>query len=230
MGSQYVIEDPDGIGRELVSACDLKQKYCHYKVLELIIPKTVDEAEKAEAEEVEAEEGEEGDAHGQKGGGKKGGGKKGDGKKGDGKKGDGTKEVDRWGRAGPFIGLWTSENTNVPFFDKTEIYPDASECPANVYNIWTPYAYDLKTEPFTRHREGLIMMLKHIHVLLCRVDEAYELQLKFFSNLVQYPKEKGVALNLVGPQGAGKTTIVDLMRRLLGEPKVHETKTPAVMR
>ena len=212
VGSNYVIED--GIERQLLTACELKRMYCHYKILELTIPKTVvnTEAQKAEAEEVEAEEGEEDDAHGHKGGGKKGGGKK---------------EVDRWDSAGAFIGLWMSANTNVPFFYKSEIYPDAIECPVNVYNMWAPYAYDLKTEPFTLHRAGLIMMLKHIHVVIDRVDEAYELQLKFFSNLVQYPKEKGVALNLVGPEGAGKTTIVDLMRRLLGASKVAETKSPA---
>ena len=215
VGSQYVIESADGTEKELVRACDLKQRYVHYKVLKLTIPEEARaeaEAEEAETEEAEAD-----------------GGKKGGGKKGVDKKGGGKKRADSWdsARDATFIELWMSANTNVPFFDKSEIYPDASECPANVYNMWTPYAYDLKTEPFTFHREGLLMMLKHIHVVLCRVDEPYELTLKFLSNLVQYPKEKGVALNLVGPQGAGKTTIVDLMRRLFGTPKVHETKTPA---
>ena len=63
-------------------------------------------------------------------------------------------------------------------------------------------------------------------MLLCRDEKAYDLLLKFTSNIIQHPKNKGVALNLVGPQGAGKTTVVDLLRKLLGKRKVLETTTP----
>jgi pantothenate kinase-related protein Tda10 len=54
----------------------------------------------------------------------------------------------------------------------------------------------------------------------------HDLLLKFTSNMIKYPKNKGIALNLAGPQGAGKSTLVDLLRKLLGKAKVLETTTP----
>ena len=54
----------------------------------------------------------------------------------------------------------------------------------------------------------------------------HDLLLKFTSNMIKYPKNKGIALNLAGPQGAGKSTLVNLLRKLLGKAKVIETTTP----
>ena len=38
-----------------------------------------------------------------------------------------------------FIKYWTVDNPDIRSKDDMEIYPDASKCPKNIYNMWKPF-------------------------------------------------------------------------------------------
>ena len=127
-----------------------------------------------------------------------------------------------------FIHKWMTFNDSINKKDFMQIYPDSSKCPDNAFNLWRPFAMEKLTGiPFTRHTAGLEIMLNHIKVL-CDYDEGvYKYFIGWLSYMIQFPDKKIPCVVLISKAGAGKTTLIMLLRLMLGAKKVFECTDPS---
>ena len=127
-----------------------------------------------------------------------------------------------------FISKWLSYNDKIRQYDTMEIYPDASKCPSNVFNLWRPFAMELlKDEPYTPKPDALQLFLNHIHILCNREKEVSDYLTKWIAQMIQFPEIKTVCPTLISKQGAGKNTIINGLRKVMGTDKVVETTRPS---
>jgi hypothetical protein len=126
-----------------------------------------------------------------------------------------------------FIHKWLVGNLDISSKDSMEFYPKSSLCPPNVFNLWKPFAMELLTEPYKKDDEGLKMILNHIRILCNNEEEAYQYILSWLSYMFQYPERKSSCITLISEEGAGKTSLIYLLSKIMGGKKVLETKDPA---
>ena len=125
-----------------------------------------------------------------------------------------------------FINAWFIDPL-IKRYDDFGVYPNSALCPKNVFNLWTPFICELKTDEFTYDQSAVDLFLYHIRENLCNGEEELsDFTLMWIAHLIQYPENKSVMLALVGPQGQGKGWLVDLLKKMLGDKKVFQTSQP----
>ena len=124
-----------------------------------------------------------------------------------------------------FIDKWLSYNDNINLKDRMEVYPNPDDCPDNVFNLWRPFAMETKTAPYTPHAEGLAAMLHLIRVLCGNEDPVYDYVIGWIAMMIQNPEVKTTCLVFISNEGAGKGTLIGLLKKMLGHNKVLETST-----
>jgi len=84
---------------------------------------------------------------------------------------------------------------------------------SDVLNLWRGFA----VEP--NPNASCELFLQHLPEVICRGNEELCVYiLGWLAHMVQHPEEKpGVGLVLRGPKGAGKDTVVDYLRRMIGK-------------
>ena len=108
----------------------------------------------------------------------------------------------------------------------TGVYPPDQTCPSDVYNLWLPDAMSLVTD-YTPDREGMNLLLAHIRTVI-NGEEQSNYFLMWVAHMIQHPSRKAVMINLIGSkEGGGKGSLVDVLRRLIGEKKLLETTSPS---
>ena len=125
-----------------------------------------------------------------------------------------------------FIDHWLRNNSNIDAYADMNVYPVASMCPDDEYNLWTPFAYDRFEEDYERDNQGLEKILRHIAILCNHDKESTEFVLMWLAHMVQHPEQKSVVVIFVSKEGAGKGTLMELLRRLFGKKKVFESSNP----
>lgn len=129
-----------------------------------------------------------------------------------------------------FIDKWTSFNDKIRQYDNVEIYPDASKCPNNIYNLWRPFTMQLIKEPFVlnvEYQEAVVFVLNHIKILCNNDNEVFEYFIKWIAQMIQFPDVKSICPTLISKEGSGKGSFIYLMQRMLGNNKVFETTDPS---
>jgi hypothetical protein len=126
-----------------------------------------------------------------------------------------------------FINRWLSFNDKIRKYDDMNIYPDASKCPKNMYNMWRPFAMELQTTPYEKNQEALNFILNHIRILCNHEEEAYNFLVHWIAQMIQYPAIKSFVITLISLEGSGKGTLMKLMALMLGKSEVLETTTPS---
>lgn len=125
-----------------------------------------------------------------------------------------------------FIDKWfTDENMRV--YSDADTYPPDVECPADVFNLWIPFAMERVPlgEPTP---EALDMFIKHIYVLSGKHDAIALYFRQWIAHAIQFPSVKTIMPTLISKQGAGKGTLMKLFQRMFGESKVrNEISTPS---
>lgn len=127
-----------------------------------------------------------------------------------------------------FIDKWMACNDKIRKYDDMDIYPVMESCPATCYNMWKPFRASTlpHVEVSEETREGVASILKHLLILCDNNQEHYEYFLNWIGQMIQYPERKSVCITLISKEGAGKGTLIYLLRRLLGDSKVLETTDP----
>jgi hypothetical protein len=80
---------------------------------------------------------------------------------------------------------------------------------------------------YTHDQEGLEFLLNHIKIMCNNEERIYNYILKWNARLFQYPEIKTIAPTFTGGQGTGKTSLVELNKKLMGQSKVLETTNPS---
>jgi hypothetical protein len=134
------------------------------------------------------------------------------------------------GTFSPFITYWTFNNPNIRAKDDMDVYPDETLCPSNIYNLWKPFAGKLlinEQPEFIRNTNAIQFFRNHI-LTLCDHDVAIaEYFEKWIAQMLQFPAVKSNCPVLISKQGAGKGTLLTLLKKIVGEHKYFETTNPA---
>lgn len=129
-----------------------------------------------------------------------------------------------------YIKEWV-EDPNQLVYEDANVYPPPLNCPENIFNLWKPFPYEDK--PFTGlddpdiDRDAIERFIKHIDIICDRNAEQTNWLCSWFAHSLQKPCEKPEhAINLIGSQGIGKSTILNTFSKLYGSGRTLETQTP----
>jgi hypothetical protein len=113
----------------------------------------------------------------------------------------------------PFIKTWFYDKDK-RVYDNYDFLPPPLDCPDYVYNMWKgfPIIHN-KAEPLDCKE-----ITELIWVVSGKNQGCYDYFMNWLAQMVQHPAVKtGTAMLLKSKQGAGKGTIVQIMRRIMGE-------------
>lgn len=134
------------------------------------------------------------------------------------------------GATQPLISYWTTNNPSIRAKDDMDVYPDENLCPDNVYNLWKPFAGKLlinEQPEFIRNTNAIQFFKNHI-LILCDNDVAIaDYFEKWIAQMLQFPAVKSNCPVLISNQGAGKGTLLTLLKKLIGGHKYFESTNPA---
>jgi len=125
-----------------------------------------------------------------------------------------------------FINDWTINNPKQLCYDDIGVYPTGSVCPANVFNMWRPFAMELVTD-YVEMATERDEILNHIRILCNNDETVYDYFIKWIAQMIQFPAIKTICPVLISKQGAGKGTLIKLLTKMMGHAKVFETTTPS---
>ena len=127
----------------------------------------------------------------------------------------------------PFINKWIGFTHNIRRRDDVDIYPNITDCPENIFNLWRPFAMELLTEPYTHKKNELNFILNHIKILCNHDENVYDYFIKWIAQMIQYPHIKTIMPTFISGEGSGKGTLFKLFEKMLGNEKVFETTNPS---
>ena len=132
-----------------------------------------------------------------------------------------------------FIKEWLEDPKQLCYED-AGVYPPPLKCPDTVFNMWTPSPYE--SQPFASaqiyddseyDKDAVTKFINHMNIICCRNEDQTNWMKSWFAHSIQRPSEKPEhALNLIGEQGIGKSTIPNTFSKLYGPGKILETQTP----
>jgi hypothetical protein len=150
-----------------------------------------------------------------------------------------------------FINKWLNKNDNIHQKESMESYPNNDLCPKDCYNLWRPWnvlkmpsrvytkedlnnfveTTDDKTDE--KNAEGikkiskeLYKILELIFILCNRNMECYKYLLLWLAQMFKYPEVKSKMIIFISEEGAGKGTLLKLIKRMMGNKKVIQVDDP----
>jgi hypothetical protein len=137
------------------------------------------------------------------------------------------KHLNVYDREEQFIDAWLKNKTgtNMRIYQKFGLHPDNC-CSETVYNLWEPFAYSLKTGDYKCDTEGLSKILHLVRVLADNDENSEKFLLDWMAQMVQYPHIKSLMPVIRSEQGAGKNTLIDILKEILGPSKVWDCTDP----
>jgi hypothetical protein len=125
-----------------------------------------------------------------------------------------------------FIDVWMNCNDQIRKYNSMNIYPNNSLCPANVFNMWRPFAME-NHKPCIENEEAVDFILNHIKILCNNDQVVFEYLQKWIAQMIQFPEVKTIVITMISKEGAGKGTLMKLFAKMLGKKKILETSTPS---
>lgn len=122
-----------------------------------------------------------------------------------------------------FIHTWLKDE-NILKYNSMDVFPPPLICPPNVYNLWTPFAMELIKE-YEPKPDVIKKILTHILILCGRDQPVADYLLNWMAQMIQFPAVKTTMPVFVSDEGAGKGTLVYLLRKLLGDGKMLKTSS-----
>ena len=124
-----------------------------------------------------------------------------------------------------FFQAWTSD-PNIRLYDDVGLFPPPLTCPSNIFNMWTGFTLERVTE-WTHDQDGLDRVRAHLLIMCGNEPAVADYMEQWIGQALQFPATKTISPCLISKQGAGKGSLIDVMRRLFGDAKVFETSKPA---
>jgi len=121
-----------------------------------------------------------------------------------------------------FISKWLKD-PKIKCYTDIECYPPPLRCPANIYNLWTPFAMEFVKD---YEEKDISMLLNHIKIMCNNEEEVYDYFIKWLAQMVQYPAVKTKMVLFQGDEGCGKGTLFKIIEKMIGSDKYLETTSP----
>jgi hypothetical protein len=127
-----------------------------------------------------------------------------------------------------FVKYWIQGNSNIRSYDDMDIYPNQSECPPNIYNLWTPfYADQLLTNPnIPIVNDHIEFFRNHLYILAGKDRNIQNYFEKWIAHMFQFPEQKSNCPIFISKEGAGKGTFTKTIESIMGGKKCFETTNP----
>ncbi len=125
-----------------------------------------------------------------------------------------------------FISAWLRNNPKQRCYEDIGCYPKGVICPHNHFNTWIPFKMESVID-YIPNPDALNIILNHIRIL-CNHDEAiYDYFIMWIAQMLQYPAIKSICPILISKEGAGKGTLLALLKKIMGSEKIFETSNPS---
>jgi hypothetical protein len=127
-----------------------------------------------------------------------------------------------------FIKYWITANPTIRSYDDMDIYPNPSECPPNIFNLWTPFYADtlLQNPSIPINNEYIDFFRNHLYILSGkdkRIQTYFEM---WIAHMFQFPEQKSNCPIFISKEGSGKGTFTKTIEAILGGKKCFETTNP----
>jgi len=123
-----------------------------------------------------------------------------------------------------FIDRWLETNNEIRKFKRIGIYP--KNCPDDTYNMWSAFAMAGITE-YEPNSEAVDLFKKHMNILCNHESIVSDWLIRWIAQALQFPEIKTTMPTLVSKEGAGKNTLMDLLRKIMGSQKIYESTNPS---
>lgn len=133
-----------------------------------------------------------------------------------------------------FMEAWFVDE-NIRRYDREGVYPKASMCPRDVYNLWRPFTAEgvNSNDAFavmmkdTWIEPGVDFFFNHLKVLCNHDTTIYDFVVFWLAQMFQYPENKTIELIFISQEGAGKGLLKAFLAGMIGgAPKVTVTADP----
>ena len=130
-----------------------------------------------------------------------------------------------------FIKRWLEDKT-ARIYEDIGCYPPPLGTPNKYFNTWIPFrietlniSIDEADEDYVN--KGALFLANHFKIL-CNNDETiWKYLFDWIGQALLYPAIKTTAPCLISKEGAGKGTIIKILKKLMGDKKVLETSDPS---
>ena len=124
-----------------------------------------------------------------------------------------------------FLKRWLADEDK-KIFKRMGVYPPPKKIPENHLNLWTKW--EAEYIKLNKYDEDAVEKFKnHIKILCNHDNEMYLFILKYFAQMLQYPSIKTFIPIFISNEGAGKGTLIEIIRKIMGNLKVMETTKPS---
>lgn len=127
-----------------------------------------------------------------------------------------------------YINEWVIDS-NMRTYDDIGVFPNPSDCPPNVFNMWAPFPFEdkpISIDDPEYDYESVEKFLNHIRVLVGE-KEVSDYFINYIAHMFQKPHEKpSTCIWLVSNQGAGKSIIVEILKNIIGPDRVLVSSSP----
>lgn len=129
-------------------------------------------------------------------------------------------------KAFSFISRWLScDHPKIRKYQDMQVYPHDKICPDKIFNLWTPFAME-DIKDYVPNIKGRDFILEHIN-LLCNFEPIVTSYLtKWIAQMIQYPSVKTTCPTLISKEGAGKGSLIEIVKKMFGHKKVCVTTDP----
>ena len=128
----------------------------------------------------------------------------------------------------PFPPRWLDDQ-DIAAYDAFCFVPPGSKISTKgKFNLFTPWAgLDHPAPDSDEAIECLIKIVNHLKCVIANNDpHQFRFIMYFFAQFLQYPQFKSIWPVLIGAQGTGKSTIMKLVRNMIGRNKFLSTSSP----
>jgi hypothetical protein len=123
-----------------------------------------------------------------------------------------------------FIDRWLVNNNDIRNKSKMGIY--MKDCPDDSYNLWTPFTMEL-VNTYVEKSNAIDLFKKHVSILCNHEEKIVDFVIKWIAFMLQYPEKKSKMLVFISDEGAGKNTLLEIIKKMIGDKKVFETTNPS---
>ena len=125
-----------------------------------------------------------------------------------------------------FISEWINSQ-DIRYYNDIDIFPPPLICPDNIFNMWKPFFISTLTDEYEPNKEGLNLFKSHINILCGNDSLVANYLIKWIAQMFQYPAVKTNIPTFISNPGAGKTSLIELLEKMMGRNKVLITTTPS---
>jgi hypothetical protein len=90
------------------------------------------------------------------------------------------------------VNKWIRNNDDIRRYDDMNVYPDTSQCPKNIFNLWRPFYITLFTGAYVEKTAEMADIYEHIRILCDNDTPIFECVLDWIAHMLQYSARKSI--------------------------------------